>query len=426
MQISLRWPRMDGAVCAPPSKSMAHRALIAAALANGESRIANVAASADMRATCGALAQLGAEITPLPAENAVCVRGVGGLPFLTDGRPVDCGESGSTLRFLIPLFSLSGKPVEFTAHGRLPERPQTVYETLFRARGLHFAQTPRGVALHGALGAGEYTIDGSVSSQFISGLLFALPLLDAPSVLHIAPPFESRSYVALTLRALADFGVHAEWLNEYTLSIQGNQKYTPCNYTVEGDASQAAFFAVLGAVRGGIVVSGLRADSQQGDRVIFDILARCGARITYAQDGLHFTESALNATHIDLADCPDLGPVLMTLGLFCEGETVITNAGRLRLKESDRIAAMQTELAKLGGCVLADGDTVTVRGIQPLHAAHTLDSHNDHRVAMALCVAAAGANVPITLADAQCVEKSYPDFYNVLETLGAEVTYETA
>lgn len=418
MKASIFPSGISGLLPAPPSKSMAHRALICAALAEGESCIENISESDDIRATCRALSLLGAQIDPAE-ENAVRVRGTGGVcPAVS--VPVDCGESGSTLRFLIPLFARSGRPVRFTGHGRLMERPQTVYAELFSAAGLVFKHTDEEIRVCGALPAGEYTVRGDVSSQFISGLLFALPLARGDSVLHITPPFESRSYVALTLRALADFGVSAAFTDENTLSIPGGQTYRPCVCAVEGDASQAAFPSVLGAVRGGVTVAGLRPDSMQGDRVILDILARCGARFTREGDAVTFEKSSLRAVEIDLADCPDLGPVLMTLGTFCEGTTVIRNAARLRMKESDRIEAMQTELEKLGAEISSTFDTITIHGA-PLHSAHTLQGHNDHRVVMALTVTALAAGIPAAIDGAEAVRKSWPEFWDAMRRLGANI-----
>ena len=347
---------ISGRVAAPPSKSMAHRALICAALAKGESRVLNLSASQDITATLAAMRLLGASAADMDAPEcrrgaaaayahwsgertvsgpgSLILKGTGGLPFAPVSGPVDCCESGSTLRFLIPLFSLTDAPVRFTGRGRLMERPQGVYARMFAERGLGFAQDADGITVRGALSAGEYTLAGNISSQFISGLLFALPLLSGASVIRITPPFESRSYVDLTLRALADFGVRAAFTDENTIAVPGGQTYRPCAYTVEGDYSQAAFLAVLGAARGGVAVTGLREDSLQGDRAILDILARCGARIIRTDGAALFEKSALRGTEIDLADCPDLGPVLMVLGALCKGETVIRNAARLRMRKA--------------------------------------------------------------------------------------------
>ena len=318
-----------------------------------------------------------------------------------------------------PRVCQTGADVRFTGRGRLLERPQNVYEQLFAEKGIAFTHTPAEVRVRGPLPAGEYEVDGGVSSQFITGLLLALPLCGAPCRVTVRPPFESRSYVGLTLRAMADFGVHVSECGN-TYSINGNEKYVSANHTVEADYSHAAFLAVLGAVCGGVTVRGLREDSLQGDRVILDILARCGASFTREGDAVHFEKSRLHGARIDIADCPDLGPILMVLGLFCEGETVLENAARLRVKESDRIAAMEAEIRKLGGQITSDENTVTVRASR-LHAPDApLDSHNDHRVVMAMAVAALGAGVPAVIENAQAVAKSYPDFFDVLRSIGGK------
>ena len=314
---------IGGVIAAPPSKSMAHRAVLCAALAVGRSHITHLEFSKDISATLSAAAQLCAAVDT-GADDAT-VQGLG--HFLPLTAPVDCCESGSTLRFLIPIASLTGQPVTFTGRGRLMERPQSVYETLYREQNLRFEQSPAGLTVEGALTPGDYRLAGNVSSQFISGLLFALPLLPGDSQLHLIPPVESRSY------------------------------------------SQAAFPAVLGAVCGGVTITGLAPDTLQGDAAILDILRRCGAVFTRTGDSITFAKAPLHGVDIDLADCPDLGPVLMVLGLLCKGTTVIRNAQRLRLKESDRIAAMEAELRACGGVLESDGGTITVQGCaERLHA----------------------------------------------------------
>lgn len=417
MNIHLTPSELCGTVTAPPSKSMAHRAILCAALAPGRSRVDNLAFSQDVLATLGAVQALGARVET--GQTWAVIDGPAHIAA-ADGVRVDCAESGSTLRFLIPVFAQTGADVHFTGRGRLLARPQSVYETLFAEKGVAFAHTPDEVRVRGPLPAGDYAVDGGVSSQFITGLLLALPLCGAPCRVTVRPPFESRSYVALTLRAMADFGVHITETDN-TYCIEENQKYSPSNYTVEGDYSQAAFFAVLGALRGGVTVRGLREDSLQGDRVILDILVRCGAVFSREGDAVRFEQSRLHGVRIDIADCPDLGPILMVLGLFCEGETVLENAARLRVKESDRIAAMEAEIRKLGGQITSDENTVTVRASR-LHApAAPLDSHNDHRVVMAMAVASLGAGVPAVIEHAQAVAKSYPDFFDVLRSIGGKV-----
>ena len=410
---------LGGIVTAPPSKSMAHRAVLCAALAQGTSHIENLEFSKDISATLAAAGQLCARVET-SADDAL-VEGLGRFRPVTG--PVDCCESGSTLRFLIPLASLTGQEVTFVGRGRLMERPQSVYEALYREQGLRFEQSAAGLTVEGALTPGSYRLAGNVSSQFISGLLFALPLLAGDSTLHLIPPVESRSYINMTRAVQAAFGVESRWQDENTLAIPGGQTYHPCDYTVEGDYSQAAFPAVLGAACGGVTITGLAPDTLQGDAAILDILRRCGAVFTRTAEGISFEKAPLHGVDIDLADCPDLGPVLMVLGLLCEGTTVIRNAERLRLKESDRIAAMEAELRACGGVLESDGGTITVHGCAGLlHApAAPLHGHNDHRVVMSLAVLAAAAALPLTVDDAEAIQKSWPGFFADAAPLGVEV-----
>ena len=422
MNITIKSSRtVGGNIAAPPSKSMAHRAVLCAALAKGTSHLHHLAFSKDISATLGAAGRLCARVTT--GENDAVVEGLG--RFLPVDAPVDCCESGSTLRFLIPLASLTGQEVTFTGRGRLMERPQSVYKTLYQQQGRRFEQGADRLTVEGALTPGEYELAGNVSSQFISGLLFALPLLDGDSTLHLIPPVESRSYIDMTRAVQAAFGVTSRWLDGNTLALPGRQHYHPCDHAVEGDYSQAAFPAVLGAVCGGVTVTGLSPDTLQGDAVILDILHRCGAQFTREGDSVTFAKAPLHGVDIDLADCPDLGPVLMVLGLLCEGTTVIRNAERLRLKESDRIAAMEAELRACGGVLESEGGTITVHGCaEHLHAPEgILHGHNDHRVVMSLAVLSAAAGLPLTVDDAEAIQKSWPNFFAAIRPLGVEVEY---
>lgn len=410
-------PPPSGVLAAPPSKSMAHRAVLCAALADGESRLTGLAHSQDIDATLAAAAALGAQVE----AGESWARIAGAAPLQAPAAPVDCCESGSTLRFLIPLAALTGRPVAFTGRGRLMQRPQSVYQELFTSQALRFEQEGDTLTVAGPLRPGCFSLAGDVSSQFISGLLFALPLLDGDSRLCLKPPVESRSYIEMTRAAQSRFGVASAWLDEYTLAVPGGQAYRPRDMAIEGDWSQAAFPAALGVLAGDVTVTGLEPGTLQGDAVILDILRRCGGRAEAVPGGVRFQKSALHGTKIDLADCPDLGPILMALGLLCEGETVITNAGRLRLKESDRIAAMEQELRKLGGRIESDGGTVTIRR-SVLHApAGPLWGHNDHRVVMSLTVLAAAAGLPVQIDGAEAVAKSWPGFFAAVRQLGVEV-----
>ena len=404
--------RLQGSVTVPPSKSMAHRALLCAGLAAGETRIQGILPSQDMEATCRALTALGASIAR--QGSLARVQGVAGRPKAPQG-PVDCGESGSTLRFLIPAFALASAPARLTGRGRLPQRPLGPYGAIFHGQGLPFAQDETGVSFQGPLAPGDYGLPGDVSSQFISGLLFALPLLPGDSHIRIQPPFESRGYVNMTLQVMDAFGVQAAFLDGLTLRVPGNQRFTApaAPFLVEGDDSQAAFFLTLDAILGDVSVAGLSPRSIQGDRVMGEILARCG----------HVPGQPprpLAPFVADLGDCPDLGPILMTLGLFCQGESRLLNAGRLRLKESDRGTAMAQELGKLGGQASLAGDEIRIRQSR-LRPGPALSSHGDHRIAMALAVAALGARIPADIQGAEAVEKSYPDFWKDLAAIGARV-----
>lgn len=404
--------RLQGSVTVPPSKSMAHRALLCAGLAAGTTQIQGILPSQDMEATCRALTALGASIAR--QGSLARVQGVAGRPKAPQG-PVDCGESGSTLRFLIPAFALASAPARLTGRGRLPQRPLGPYGAIFHGQGLPFAQDETGVSFQGPLAPGDYGLPGDVSSQFISGLLFALPLLPGDSHIRIQPPFESRGYVNMTLQVMDAFGVQAAFLDGLTLHVPGNQLFTApaAPFLVEGDDSQAAFFLTLDAILGDVSVAGLSLRSIQGDRVMGEILARCG----------HVPGQPprpLAPFVADLGDCPDLGPILMTLGLFCQGESRLLNAGRLRLKESDRGTAMAQELGKLGGQASLAGDEIRIRQSR-LRPGPALSSHGDHRIAMALAVAALGARIPVEIQGAEAVEKSYPDFWKDLAHLGARV-----
>ena len=420
--------RLAGTAAVPPSKSAAHRAVVCAALAAGTSHIGNVEFSQDILATLGAAQQLGAKVER--GEHELTITGRGNADgFATITRPVFCNESGSTLRFILPLFSLTAQKVRFTGAGRLMQRPQEIYAQLFERQGLRFEQNEQGITIFGRLCPGTFTLPGNVSSQFISGLLFATPLMEAPSTIEVRAPFESRSYVDLTTDAMQKFGVkvsvRARKDGSATYKVAAPQHYAAADMDVEGDYSQAAFPAVLGAVTGGVAITGLSEETLQGDAAILEILRRCGARFTRTGQGVVFEKAPLHGTDIDLADCPDLGPVLMVLGLLCEGTTVIRNAERLRIKESDRIEAMETELRACGGQLESEGGTITIHGCAgALHAPEQpLSGHNDHRVVMSLAVLALAAGLALPISGAEAIAKSWPDFLEAIKPLGAEVEH---
>ena len=408
-------------VSIPGSKSMSHRALIAAALSAGDTVITGLVENQDTEATMRCLSHLGAGFEQ-QADGSLLVHGIG-TAFSFDGSVIDCGESGSTLRFLIPLFSLTDAEVTFTGHGKLMSRPQTVYEELFEKQGLEFRTADETLTIKGALKPDDYVVRGDISSQFISGLLFALPLLDGDSTVTVLPPYESRSYVGLTLDVLERAGIRFEEDGD-TIRIPGNQTYQASVLNVEGDDSQAAFFAVLSLTsQKPVAVKNMAHDSRQGDHVIVSLIEAANGQSIPVDGGYTFLPGTVKAFTADLADCPDLGPVLFALAAIAEGTSVFTHCGRLRIKESDRIAAMKEELGKLGVNVQEDGDTVTIEGVPSVKGGVTLDGHNDHRIVMALSVLAVRAEEPVTIRGAEAVNKSYPDFFEDLRIAGAEVTY---
>ena len=399
MRVEIKPGTLRGTIPAPPSKSMAHRALIAAALADGVSTVENVAPSEDLLATMDCLRALGASVEH--DGNCARVHGVSPERF-PDGAVLPCRGSGSTLRFLIPLTIVSGKEITFTGSKRLFERPLGVYEDICREQGLLFDRSDVSLTVRGRLTPGVCSVPGNVSSQFISGLAFALPLLAGDSVLKLVPPVESRPYVEMTGRVLGRFGVTAA-LQGDEMPIPGAQRYLPRDFRVEGDWSNAAFLLALNALGGQVEVTGLAGDSVQGDRVILPYL-----------DALRS-----GAPTLDLRHCPDLGPVCMVLAAALNG-AVFTGVRRLRSKESDRIASIASELAKCGVTAEIEADRVTIPGGALRSPCAPLDGHGDHRVVMALAVLSTVTGGVIRGAEA--VSKSWPDFFHALRLLGADCT----
>ncbi len=413
--------RKPSKVSVPSSKSTSHRALIAAALAEGTSVIHNLGASEDINATMNALRIFGAEFEK--DGNDMIVHGKGVRNMKADSY-VDCGESGTTLRFLIPLLALSDRKVTLRGHGRLMQRPQDVYEKIFRSQSLLFEREGDELRLQGPLKSGIYEVDGNISSQFISGLLLALPLLEGDSEIRIHEPFESSSYIRLTLDALKHAGIRIIQ-DGLTFRISGSQTYSAHTYTVPGDDSQAAFFACMALLNGAPVhVSNMDHHSLQGDHAIVEIMKKFGAAVTEKEEGYLFEAVEMKPAEIDLSDTPDLGPVLFALAAKIPGDSVFKGAGRLRIKESDRIASMQQELEKLGVKMDADTDTVIVHGVSEIEGGITVDGHRDHRIVMALSVLSCAMKKPLHIKGADAVRKSWPDFFRDFAKAGGKVTYD--
>ncbi|MBR5538043.1 MAG: 3-phosphoshikimate 1-carboxyvinyltransferase [Clostridia bacterium] len=387
-----------GAVAAPASKSMGHRALICAGLSGGPCRVEGILPSEDMLATLDCLSALGVEYDW--QGDTVTLRG--GSPFTSPKEPVCCRESGSTLRFFVPLFLLGKQKVTLTGKGRLLERPLEVYQNLCRERTLLFGRDEDKLYVRGPFQPGLYTVPGDVSSQFVSGLLFALPLLEAGSVISITPPVESRPYIEMTRQIQKLFGVESVWTDENTLRVFGAQEYQPRDVRVEGDWSNAAFLEGFNLLGGAVQVENLIEDSLQGDKIYREYYKML-------QNG---------CPTLDISQCPDLGPVLMALAAAGNGAT-LTGTRRLALKESDRAAAMAEELAKLGVACVVGEDTVTVPGGQLKAPQVPLDGHNDHRVVMALTLLL--TRVGGEMEGAQAVAKSFPGFFDSIRSLGISV-----
>jgi len=406
-QIELFPTSLKGEVIVPPSKSLSHRALICASLSPGKSRISNIMLSDDIKATINALSQLGAKFTI--NDNEVLVTGIKKLKY--NNEPINCNESGSTIRFLIPLFSLTKKEIVFIGEESLIKRPQNIYKKIFNDDGNLFEQFSNKILVKGSIKSRDYYIDGDVSSQFFSGLMFSLPLLKDDSTIYIKGNLESKSYIDLTIDILEEFGIDIQEI-ENGYFIPGNQKYKATNYRVEGDYSQAAFYLVGGILNGAIKINDLNHETFQGDRAIIDIIKRMKGRIIFTENGFTAEKSNTHGTTIDISNCPDLGPIVALLGCLSKGTTTITNIQRLRLKESDRVESTLTALQKLGANISVKGDNIIIHGKSSLKGGVTVDSYNDHRIAMMISIAALRCDNPLVLTNEKAVNKSYPHFFN--------------
>lgn len=390
--------RLSGTVTAPPSKSESHRLLIAAGLADGTSVIRNVGFSEDINATLDCLTALGAECR----INGDTVTVTGADPKKRGAVVFPCRESGSTLRFFVPIALLSENDADFTGSERLFQRPLSVYSDICLGQGLPFGVTESGITAAGAIDSGYFRIPGDISSQFVSGLMFALPLTEGYSVIELQPPIASKPYIDMTSEALSAFGVTAELNSDGKVMIPGGQKYSPADVTVEGDWSNAAFFLALAAMGNDIEVAGLESETLQGDAVIKKLLCRL----------------VRGKPTVDITDCPDLAPVLMAAAAALNGVT-LTGTDRLKIKESDRGQAMADELAKFGVPVLLGDDFITVTAPGTLKKPDCpINGHNDHRIVMANAVLLTVTGGEITGACA--VNKSYPEFFDDLRSLHAE------
>lgn len=399
MKIRINEGKAKGIVKAPPSKSMAHRLLICAGLSKGTCIVHGIVRSKDVEATMDCLRAVGVKLEE--AEGSVRVTGVD-IKNASAGKILDCGESGSTLRFFVPLCLISGANAVLRGSKRLMERPLGIYKTMCEDRGLLFSQDETSLMVKGPLKSGNFKLAGNISSQFISGLLFALPLLDGDSVVTITPPIESRSYINMTISALALFGVEASWQDEKTIYIKGNQEYKCSEAWVEGDYSNAAFFEALNVFGGDVKIDNLPENSIQGDRVY----------------GKMFDQLKKGTPALDISDCPDLAPILFAVAAAKNGG-VFSGTRRLKIKESSRAEVMTEELAKFGVSSSVYDDEVIIYPIEFKKPSGELDGHNDHRIVMAEAILLTLTGGVIDGAEA--VTKSFPDFFEKLKSLGIEV-----
>ncbi|MBR2132227.1 MAG: 3-phosphoshikimate 1-carboxyvinyltransferase [Oscillospiraceae bacterium] len=402
MKLTLIPSTLSGNITPPPSKSQLHRLILAAALAQGESTIHRVILSEDILATLRCTEMLGA-VWNLSGDT-LKITGISSTQK-THGNLLqfDCGESGSTLRFLIPIALATAGGGIFIGHGRLMERPLTPYLNIFQEKGILFQQERNRLTVHGTLTPGEYALPGNISSQFFTGLLYALPLLDGKSLLRSTTHMESIGYLHMTLDALKQFGISVTaQKSPLSYQIAGNRSYHPHTVYAEADWSQAAFWYAAQYLGHPVTISGMNNSSVQGDRIIAHHIEQCNS----------------SSCTIDASDCPDLVPPLAVCGAIGDASLHLTNIARLRMKESDRLSAITNTLSALGADIIETPDSLIIHGKSSLSGGVTVDCCGDHRIAMMLAIAATRCGAPITLIGAQCVNKSYPHFWEDYQSLG--------
>ena len=417
--------RLSGEVCAPPSKSYTQRMLIAAALSNGISKISNPLLSEDTQATLRATTALGANVAI--AEDCWTITG---STSLTNAKePINCGESGATLRFMIPVAALAPDPSTLVFGGSLERRPiepliKSLYDLGVSVRIKKLGNKDAVFVEGGGILGGETSIPGYVSSQFISGLMFACPLAKVDTDITITSPLESADYVKMTWDVLAKHEIRIEVHDNYKLiHIPANQTYKLLDSKVPGDFSSAAFLLAASAItKSTVQISNLEYSSPQGDKAILGILKQMGVVGKVCGNSVEITGTGdpLEPFNVDAKNIPDLVPVCAALACYTKGTSKITGAQRLKLKESDRLKSLHLEFRKMGAKIKVDADSLTIEGQYILHGA-MINPHNDHRIAMACAVAALGAKNQTTIQNAQCVRKSYPQFFTHLRQLGAEI-----
>jgi 3-phosphoshikimate 1-carboxyvinyltransferase len=413
---------LEGAVSAPPSKAYTHRMLIASLLSKGTSKIVNPLVSDDTLATLEAVKAFGAKMES--HENCWIIHGQEKLK--TPTHPIDCGESGSTLRFMIPVAALAPKTSTLRFSASFEKRPVAPLLESLNELGVDSAvRQGNGSAVEvcgGGIRGGKTSIRGDVSSQFISGMLFACPKAEEDTEITVSTPLESKGYVEMTMEVLIEHGIEGAVAPELSrLWIPSNQAYRACDHVVPGDFSSAAFLLAAAAVTSSkVTIENLGCQTAQGDRAIVCILEDMGATVEVEENSVTVEGGQLVAVDVDAKDIPDLVPVCAVLACYAEGTSEIYDAKRLRYKESDRLDSICAELRKMGADICVKEDGLTINGSSALHGA-AIDPHNDHRIAMACAVAALGAKGKTKIQNVECINKSYPQFFNDLRVLGADV-----
>ena len=421
MNVRIKPGFLKGDLIVPPSKSLSHRAIIAAGLSKGKSIISNVLFSKDILATISAIEAIGANV--IKNDDSLIIEGKGYTERIKD--VIDSNESGSTVRFMIPIALTVDKPITFIGKNNLVNRPLDTFLNIFDEQNIKYEKeenTYLPLKVYNGLKPGLFKIRGDISSQFITGLLYALPLLNGDSKIIITTDLESKGYIDLTIDMLNLFGIKIINNDYKEFIIKGNQEYKACNYQVEGDYSQSAFFLVADLLGSDINLLAMNPNSHQGDKKIIEDIKAFGGKIEFKNNILKAYPSKTIGAKIDFSQSPDLGPALSVLASLSEGKTEFINAGRLRIKECDRISCVKEELEKLGASIVEYEDGMEFIG-KSLKGG-ILDSHNDHRLRMSFAVLATALKEDIVIKNAECVSKSFPNFFEVFESLGGKVIYE--
>lgn len=406
---------INGSLMAPASKSMMQRAIAIAALAEGTSTLLNYTSCNDSDAALEIARNLGAEVSV--AGTTITIKG----GFAPRSKHLNCGEAGLGIRMFTPIAALSRTEMILEGEGSLTRRPITMLEAPLSELGVKIS-TNGGyvpITLTGPLKGGAAYVDGSVSSQMLTGMLIALPMAENDTLLTVKD-LKSKPYIDMTLEIMAAFGVSVTHDNYKTFSIKGKQKYRACEYAVEGDWSGASFPLAAAGISGSVKVTNLRSDSKQADMAFLEALRSAGATVEQTADWVKVAKNKLNAFEFDANECPDLFPPLVSLAANCAGTTKLYGVGRLKHKESDRATVLKDEFTKLGISVVLDGDCMLVTG-GPIKGA-TMYAHNDHRIAMTAAVAALNADGPMLIENAECIAKSYPGFYEDFASIGGDVS----